>query len=311
MKRGIIQSRGLGDIIIALPIARHYYNLGDEIHWPICEEFHSSVRDSVPWVTWHPIPTDPQGRFFLERPLEIFQEQGIDIDEALYLYQYLSSHPEHTDPEMFAVMKFDQYKYWVAAVPFLDKWTLRDCITRFPDREKALAKKLKLKGPYAVSHLTGSDCRANLDINWLENLAIVNVDDHLTDSIFDWLGILEGASAFVGIDSVFANLVDCYKIDIPEKYWLRRSSWDLTPVLGSSWTMIPNGQNLADPQRVVIADAVNQKNKGLTARAAPAPTAAPQPLPQHQLPQSGQLKSSVPFQSNQNYPSDFMSVMNK
>lgn len=307
MKRGIIQSRGLGDIIIALPIARHYHNQGDEIHWPICEEFHSSVCDSVPWVTWYPIPTDTQGRFFIERPLEIFQEQGIDIEETLYLYHYVSSHPELTDPELFAIMKFDQYKYWTSAVPFLKKWTLRECVTRNPEREQALIKKLKLKKPYAVTHLTGSDCRANVDINWLENLAIVNVDDYITDSVFDWLGVLEGAQAFVGLDSVFANLIDCYQIDIPEKYWLRRSAWDLTPVLGSSWIIVPNNQNLQDPKRVVLSQAIEQKNRARS-------TAMPSPSnsgPNSNNVQSGNLRSSVPFQSSQSYPTDFMSAIKR
>ena len=72
-KRGIIQSRGLGDIIIALPIARHYWQQGEEIVWPICKEFHSSVKDHAAWVTWVPIDADPAGRFFLDRPLEVFK----------------------------------------------------------------------------------------------------------------------------------------------------------------------------------------------------------------------------------------------
>ena len=50
MKIGIIQSRGLGDIVIALPIALHYHKLGYEVHWPICEEFISNFIDHVPFV---------------------------------------------------------------------------------------------------------------------------------------------------------------------------------------------------------------------------------------------------------------------
>ena len=61
-KRGIIQSRGLGDIIIALPIARHYYDQGEEVVWPVCAEFYTTVRDAVPWVTWVSIETDPAGK---------------------------------------------------------------------------------------------------------------------------------------------------------------------------------------------------------------------------------------------------------
>ena len=100
IKRGIIQSRGLGDIIIALPIARHYFDRGDEIVWPVCEEFYSSVKDHVKWVNWVSIPTDPEGRYFLETPLSVFKDWGVDPDEALYLYQFLNTVPELTDPEI-------------------------------------------------------------------------------------------------------------------------------------------------------------------------------------------------------------------
>jgi hypothetical protein len=60
---GIIQSRGLGDIVIALPIARHYYDQGWEILWPICQEFIHNFKDTVPWVKWISVTTD-QGSFF-------------------------------------------------------------------------------------------------------------------------------------------------------------------------------------------------------------------------------------------------------
>jgi hypothetical protein len=72
----------------------------------------------VPWVNWVSIETDAAGRFFLDRPLEVFKEWGVDADEALYLYQYLNTVPELTDPEMFNILKFDQYKYQTAGVAF-------------------------------------------------------------------------------------------------------------------------------------------------------------------------------------------------
>ena len=293
VKRGIIQSRGLGDIIIALPIARHYYDLGEDIYWPICREFLGSVATSVPWVNWLPIDTDPQGLFFYDNPLEELRKVGVVEDDILYLYQFLSSQPELTDPELFACLKFDQYKYWTSQVPFIKKWTLESCITRDGLREAALRDKLKLKGEYAVVHLQGSTCKANLDLSWLENLAIVNVDEHLTDNIFDWIAVLKGAKVFVGIDSVFANLVDSLQLPIPEKYWLRRSGWDLTPVLGMDWMMIENTENLTDPKRVVIEEVIKAKEQAL----------------QSARKGSGgdtNLRSNVPFQSAQRYPQDFM-----
>lgn len=303
-KIGIIQSRGLGDIIIALPIARYHWEQGAEIHWPICREFHSSVVNSVPWIIWHPMETDPQGLFFFDRPAEILSELGITPDSWLYLYQYLSNMPEMTDPELFNILKFDQYKYWVSGVPFVRKWTLADCIVRDLDREEDLRRSLDLPDSYVVRHQTGSTVRAQIDCSFLKNPAIIDVEDHQTDSVFDWLGVLAGASAFVGIDSVFANLVDQMCLDIPEKYWVRRSSWDLTPVLGSGWRIISNPSGLTDPVRVNPSQQAEAKR----ARAQPSPQ---QTGGRPQGPGQGQVTSNVPFQSSQRYPTSFLSAVKK
>lgn len=290
MKRGIIQSRGLGDIIIALPIARYYYEQGDEIHWPVCEEFLSSVEKYVPWIKWHKVTTDPQGLFFYDEPVRILQEQGVDLDESFYLYQFLSSMPELTEPEMYAMLKFDQYKYWTSGVPFLNKWTLGEFLERNSKAEAALIKTLSkdfdLNQPFGVLHRRGSNCQANVDLTMFENLAIeqwIDVDNYTTSSIFDWIAVLERSSAFIGLDSAFANLVDCLKLDIPNKFWIRRSGWDLTPVLGSAWVLVPNPQNLDDPQRIKPWAAAEQKQK-----------------------QRSGLTTSLPFASNSGYPTSFM-----
>ena len=311
-KIGIIQSRGLGDIIIALPIARYHWEQGAEIYWPICAEFISSVENSVPWVNWLSVETDPQGLFFFDTPVQMLLEQGIGPGNFLYLYQYLSNMPEMTDPELFNILKFDQYKYWVSGVPFVRKWTLSECIVRDLERERAFAQSLDLPEHYLVRHQTGSSARAEIDCSFLEKLAIIDVESHETDSIFDWISVLEGAAAFVGIDSVFANLVDGLCLDIPQKYWVRRSAWDLTPVLGSRWNLVSNPQGLTDPVRVNPVTAAEAKR----ARTQSSPLQVPQGF---QGPASfpsaagvqGQVVSNVPFESRQRYPTSFMSALRK
>lgn len=289
MKRGIIQSRGLGDIVIALPIAKHYHDLGDEIVWPICQEFYSSVKDSAPWVNWVPMNTDSNGAFFLETPLRVFAEMGVDVDEALYLYQYLNVRPDLTDPELYSILKFDQYKYWVSGVPFNKKWTLRECITRDYERERRLKESLNIEGPFALSHLKGSTSEAKIDINWLDPaVRIINIDDHATDSIFDWLGLIDEMTAFVGLDSVFANLVDSWGSDA-DLYWIRRSNWDLTPVLGQQWTIVPTSLPITEAKR---ADPQTQAM-----------------LMEKQRQSQTSLKTTVPFQSSTPIPTSFMNAL--
>lgn len=289
-KRGICQSRGLGDIVIALPIAKFYHDKGDEIYWPICDEFMSSFTKTVPWVNWISVPTDQQGAFFLQTPLQKLEEIGVKQEDVLYLYQYLNSVPELTDPELFNILKFDQYKYWVSTVPFKNKWLLGSCITRDVARENKLRKKLKLPARYAVVHLTGSNFRADIDLSWLDPaVKVINIDDHKTDNIWDWLGVLEGAEAFVGVDSVYANIVDSLELNIPELFWIRRSPWDLTPVLGSLWTMVPTTLPIQEPQRVNPAAEAQAKMEA-----------------QQRSRNISGVSSHVPFQASGAIPTNFM-----
>jgi hypothetical protein len=327
--RGVIQSRGLGDIIIALPIARHYYDQGETIVWPICEEFYSSVRDHVPWVQWVPIEADREGRFFLETPLQEFKKWGVDADEALYLYQYLSSVPELTDPEMFNILKFDQYKYQTAGVAFKKKWTLGQCISRISARELALKTRLNLPKRYAVAHLNGSSASVDARIiTWLDpDVDIIDVDLHRTDSIFDWITVLEGAEALVCIDSCFANMIDQLGINGPELYWIRRSPWDLTPVQGEAWTIVPTNLAIKEPARVDPAAQAQEKQRRAQApqgipqstalipprvgAGAAAPLAA-QPTVKSQPQGSSGLQSHVPFQTDPSkIPKSFMHALKK
>lgn len=234
---GFIQSRGLGDIIIALPIAHYYHNKGYAIHWPICEEFVSNFKDTVPWVNWIPVVTDRQGQFFYNEPMRLLSEQG--VGEAICLYQSLTGHPELATRPEFQITKFDQLKYHAAQVPFIKKWTLDQCITRNKAREQALKDQFNIQGPLALVHLEGSTHRAEFDLGLIPSDHQIIEITSLTESVFDWLGLLESASIIVAVDSVFSNLVD--QLQITEQvdcYFIPRSHIHLTPVLGGSWTTL-------------------------------------------------------------------------
>lgn len=228
---GIIQSRGLGDIVIALPIAHHYYKQGWEVHWPICREFLPHFEQHVPWVNWHTVTTDP-GSFFLEQPREILNRIG--IDQELCLYQALTGQDFHTEP-WFQYTKFDQYKYIRSGVNFLEKWQLRNCITRNLDREMELYGRV-IQGPeYCVMHLQGSDHRAQFDRSVIpQGWQQIEITEGQAPSIFDWITVLERASAIVCVDSVISNLVDQLQID-SDLYLIPRSHIGLTPVLAQPW----------------------------------------------------------------------------
>jgi hypothetical protein len=102
-----------------------------------------------------------------------------------------------------------------------------------------LASQLNPEGrPYALIHLAGSSFGASLSLDFLPSELLRIEIQELTDSIFDWLSLIEGAKVIVMIDSVFANLVDQWGI-AATKYWIPRSQILQTPVLGLDWTILP------------------------------------------------------------------------
>ena len=233
---GFIQSRGLGDLFIALPIAGYYKDQGYSVYWPICEEFLPTMSQCAPWVHWLPLKTDPRGAYFYDRPM-VALKYNVEPDQIINLMQYLSSRPQDSDPDIFPILKFDQYKYAKAGVPFLHKWQLSKYLVRDPVAESALKRLVCPEDkPYIVAHLEGSTARAELDFSEAEAAGyhVVYIKEGIAPNAVDWLGVIEGAEELFLIDSCFSNLVD--QLDIPvSKTFIRRSKMDLTPVLGSDW----------------------------------------------------------------------------
>jgi len=243
-KLGIIQSRGLGDIVIALPIARHYHDEGYQIHWPICREFISHFEHTVPWITWHPVTTDA-GSFFLHQPMKTLEDLG--CDEIIPLYQALTGQNYHEEV-WFQHTKFDQYKYIRAGVPFRNKWRLADCITRQPDREQQLLAEVRQQlpngrpdEPYCLVHLDGSDHRADFDQTIIpEGMSAVELTA-ASDSIWDWLSVIQSAHAVILVDSVYSNIVEQMSLlDDDSRYFIPRSHIGLTPVQINHWNWLTN-----------------------------------------------------------------------
>src|ERR1051325_9272690 len=118
---GLIQAGGIGDCIIALPIADHFLERGSEVVWPINVEFCDAFRAASPKVTFIPVTKADPGVVY-DTPMRICKEQACNPIHCLY--SFVAGRKVH-DEKLFYSLKFDEYKYAVAGVPFARKWDLR------------------------------------------------------------------------------------------------------------------------------------------------------------------------------------------
>ena len=235
MNIGIIQTRGLGDIIIAAPIAMHYVNLQNNVYWPIDIDFLPSFKSAFPFINFLPIDKeitgDSSADYFYNYPLKELTELG--CESILCLYSHLSGY-DLGFSRLQQALTFDAYKYAVANVPFSEKWNFKPL--RNKTREIELFKKLDLNPnePYILKHEIGSNFSIDLDQYIKEkNLRKISITS-LTDNIFDWIGIIEHCKEFYGVDSLYVNMIEQLNINI-NKYIYLRSPSPFTPTLITKW----------------------------------------------------------------------------
>lgn len=229
MKIGLIQSRGFGDIIIALPLAKYLVDQGHHVAWPIHEEMFSSFSAAAPYVDFIPIKSHGVESMY-EVPLECLKSRG--CERIIPLYNHLEHRPDIAQKKFVERFRFDEYKYATAGVPFREKWRLY--IVRNREREERLFRRVVSRDDFIVCHLQSGNGKASIDVQAIAgNREIVEIIA-MTDNIFDWLAVIERASLRIMIDSCFANLTEQLQIS-GQKIFIRRSEALFTPVLLSDW----------------------------------------------------------------------------
>ncbi len=234
MRIGLIQTRGIGDIVIALPIAAWHLRQGHEVPWPVDAQWLPFLQAAAPQVSFLPVDAALRGTlaYMLDEPRRLLQAQG--CDKIVSLYSYVKGRADLVEPRLAGSLKFDEYKYAVAGVPFAEKWALQ--LVRDRPAEQRLIERLGLSGPYAVVHDQGSNFRFDIQIPAAVSaqLQVVRIEP-LTVNPFDWIGVLEGASMLAMIDSCFSNLVEQMDLGRNRHFFLR-SAVGFTPVFRNAWT---------------------------------------------------------------------------
>ena len=238
MKLGIIQTRGLGDIVIAVPIAMYYIERGCEVYWPIDSEFIPSFQDSFPKINFIPVDKAVTGisteEYFYNSPLNELKK--ITCNSIICLYSHLTGF-DLGNNRLRESLSFDAYKYAVAKVPFSEKWNFAP--KRNAVREGKLFELLQLNptDSYNVIQNEGSNFIADIE-NYIneKELRTINISP-LTNNIFDWIGVIERANHVYLVDSVYSNIVEQLDICNKKSLFLRSPS-PMTPVLKNGWSFI-------------------------------------------------------------------------
>jgi hypothetical protein len=224
----IIQPGKIGDIVICLPIA-HYFHRRQEVIWPIHQSLAPMFQAAVDYVTF--IPVNSYDIAVSMAAIEPYQARQI-----LPLAFGFQGYERLTSLWISSKKPFDEYKYQIAGVPFDQKNKL--AIRRDQQREEALYRKLIKNGQYHVVMTNASDRSISVEPSPErapgDRIEITNE----TDSIFDWLLILERASAYFMIDSCMVNLISQMGFKAPGvRCWKPgyANEWDY-PVLRDNWS---------------------------------------------------------------------------
>jgi hypothetical protein len=162
-------------------------------------------------------------------PMRLLKAQS--CDKIIPLYSYLSG-TTVPNQAFSRSLKFDEYKYAVAGVPFAEKWNLQ--FKRDHAREKALFDRVVKQEHYIVRQLIGSNCAATAPVpTEFSSYQVIDIIE-LTDNIFDWLLVLEKAGLLILVDSCYANLIDQLNLSVQKKFLLR-SEIHFTPVFRGAW----------------------------------------------------------------------------
>ena len=233
MKRlGILLPGKIGDIVICLPIAKYYYEQGYEIHWPVYDYIIDNFKDHIDYVNFHSLDTQQFNP--IEDSEKIFLELGcVMLDLA-----FTSAGSWHRKNSLKFLAQnettFDEFRYNLARVPFEYKWKLQ--FNRIKKREIDLYNKIVKNPNYCVVQLEVSDGTCPHKIEIPENHQLIEIKPQ-SNSIFDWMYIIENAKVLAMYDSCFANLIE--QTNLPnKKIFFKRSEFRTTPVLKNKWKIV-------------------------------------------------------------------------
>ena len=197
----IVQTGRLGDTIIALPIAKYYYDKGYLVDWIV----HEGLKNIFDYVD------------YVDNVIVVSKEVDIvfSIPEAYKLleaskYKFVidlsigfpgSMVGSYTNPNFLET--FVHVKYYLAGVDVNEKWNLK--FNRNKNKENELYQKL-VERDYVLIHNSSDDGNVIFDVDSeYQKIYFGRVEEY---EIFDWYKIILNAKEIHCIDSSLCNFID-------------------------------------------------------------------------------------------------------
>lgn len=193
----IIQPGAAGDIILCAPIAEYYYELGYDVYWPARKQYRELI-ERLPhcnYVELNPTNNDPD--WLRSDVNDVLRCVVGQFDKILNLADR-GPHPT----AQLSNENFEQCKYRLAKVD----WIIKSALSWSRDRNKEFdlySKKVGALKKYAFIHNTSSHGET-VSVNTA--LPIVYADSE--GCIYDWYGVIRGASEIYCCESAFHQFVD-------------------------------------------------------------------------------------------------------
>lgn len=249
MKRlGIIRPCKIGDLIISLPIGKYYYNKGYEVLWPIMSNYYEMFNEAAGhYIKFIPILDSTAFAVNLAKGVLIENK----VNEILNLtFNVGTFSDENSIKFKKSHLRFDEFIYNLAEVPFEHKWNLE--IKRNIQAENKLFEKKIKTSKYSVGHFDveynkygwqkGIATRQgyyNLCKKFIQNNLIEVLPDKEFSSLFYWIKILENAEELFLVDSGPFNLVEGLSIGKNKTLLIKALDHPQgTPITKNKWSII-------------------------------------------------------------------------
>jgi hypothetical protein len=207
----IIQSGAMGDIFIVAPIARHYYQKGYLVYWPVRQPYFTFVSEYLDYVSAMLI-TDDKFPLINSDWLRSDTMHLKKIAERGHYDLVLDLADRGAKPNELPGEYFDETKYRIAEVPYSFKnhlmWTPNK------EREQAVIDIIQhlykidiTKDKYVVTHLESSHGdKAQMPES--EKRTVVEITQYPGIEIADWYPVISHAQSVYCVESSVHQFID-------------------------------------------------------------------------------------------------------